>query len=302
MLNKFFTYFSENKTITRLILFAIISLGVLSAYQVHRDLFPSTEMDRVLVSVYYPGSSPEDIELNVVVPIEDKLKGIAGIDEYVSVAFEDGARTWIELDEDLVNTQKVKDEIFREMNNLPELPYEAEMVLVDANPKLKSVYTIGLRVKETSKVGMQGLYNFVDQLEHGLLKVEGVSGVRKEGYTEPEVHIFLDPKKLDEYYLSFNEIIDSIKAENVRETGGTLQGVSGEKNIVTIGRFQDLLDVKNVIIRSSYDGKRIYLSDVAQVKKGFKEKDVDTRINGSLGVAISIVKKENADIIKTVIT
>ena len=162
MLNKFFTYFSENKTITRLILFAIISLGVLSAYQVHRDLFPSTEMDRVLVSVYYPGSSPEDIELNVVVPIEDKLKGIAGIDEYVSVAFEDGARTWIELDEDLVNTQKVKDEIFREMNNLPELPYEAEMVLVDANPKLKSVYTIGLRVKETSKVGMQGLYNFVD--------------------------------------------------------------------------------------------------------------------------------------------
>ena len=76
--------------------------------------------------------------------------------------------------------------------------------------------------------------------------------------------------------------------------------MSGEKNIVTIGRFQDLLDVKNVIIRSSYDGKRIYLSDVAQVKKGFKEKDVDTRINGSLGVAISIVKKENADIIKTV--
>ncbi len=300
MLNKIFTYSCENKTITRLILFIIISLGILSAYHVHRDLFPSTELDRVYVSVYYPGSSPEDVELNVVVPIEDKLKGIAGINEYVSVAFEDGARIRIELDEDLVNVQKVKDKIFREMNNLPDLPYEAEMILIEASPKNKAVYTIGLRNKDNSKIGMQELYDFVDQLEAGLLKVEGVSAVKKEGYTEPEVHVFVDPNKLKKYYLSFNEIINSIKAENVRETGGTLQGVSGDKNIVTIGRFQDLLDVKDVIIRSSYDGKRLYLKDVAQVKKGFKEKDVDTRINGAQGVSVRIVKKENADIIRTV--
>ena len=299
MFNTIFKYFAQNRVVSTMLLVFIIMIGITGVLNVKRDVFPETEMDKVLINITYPGASPEDVELNTVIPVENELKQISGIDEYTAISIENGARIIVNIDSELKNTQKVKDEVFRAMTGLPALPEEAEIHLIDANPKLKSVYTIGLRVKEGESASLEELYGFADRLESTLLKLDGVGEVKKEGYADPEVHIYVSPSKLKDYYISLNEIVQSIQAENVRATGGTLQGVHEDMTIVTVGQFDDVMDVGSVIIRSSYEGKRVYIKDVADIKKGFKDKDVDVRINKTTGIALSIVKKENADVMKT---
>ncbi len=300
MLKSIFGYFFRNKTLINMILIFILIIGVVSAFKIKQEVFPTTSLDMMIVKAIYPGASPKDVELNALIPIEDKLKGISGIDSYDSIAVENGANVIIYIDSDVSDTQKVKDEITRQLNQISSFPSDMEdLIIVDANPKLIPVYTLGINIKKGSKATRGDLYHFVDQLEDKLLKLDGVSSISKEGYAEPEIKIYVNPKKAGEQYISLNEVVNSIKAENVRATGGTLQSLSKNQTIVTIGEFENPLDVGKVIIRSSYEGKRVVINDIAKVKKGFKDMDVDVRVNRQPGVTLSIIKKESADIIKT---
>ncbi|HMB00676.1 MAG TPA: efflux RND transporter permease subunit, partial [Spirochaetota bacterium] len=94
--------------------------------------------------------------------------------------------------------------------------------------------------------------------------------------------------------------ISSIQRRNVRSTGGTLQSVTREKNVVTIGEFETPAEAGAVIIRSSFEEKRVRIKDVADIKEGFEKAETMVRVNRSPGVTLSIVKKENADVVETV--
>ncbi|MCK4795863.1 MAG: efflux RND transporter permease subunit, partial [Spirochaetes bacterium] len=105
---------------------------------------------------------------------------------------------------------------------------------------------------------------------------------------------------LKRYNISLTSILSSIRSRNIRSTGGTIQSVTKNKNIVTIGQFKNPMDVKDVIIRANYEGKRIYIKDLAKVGMGFKEKTKELFINQKKGITVSIVKNENADISQTI--
>ncbi|MCD4813921.1 efflux RND transporter permease subunit [bacterium] len=300
-MKKIFQYLLNNQLLINMVLILIFSVGLFSATKVGKEAFPSVEMNRMVVVVLYPGASPLDVERNAVIPVEEELEQITGIDEYTSVATEDGARIQITLDDKVENVQAVKDEVYRKMSNVPNLPDEVDdITVVDMNPKLMSVYTIGVSLKEGAKEGRKELYKYVDQLEAQLRKLNNVSDVRKEGYVDPEIHIFVDPEKSQQKYISLTDVVNSIKMQNVRSTGGSLQATQKEQSIVTIGQFQKFKDVGDVIIRSNFGAKRVYIRDIARVEEGFKDRDVDIRINKTEGVTLSIVKRENADITVTV--
>jgi len=300
MLDKMFKYFAENKLLVNLLIISFVLLGLYSITQLKQDLYPLASLDTIIINVLYPGASPKDVELNAVIPIERKLKNITGIKEYTSVSVENSARMEVYLDHDVEDVQQVKDEIFRELENVPDLAEDVEEVkLYDASPKLRAVYEIGVSKKEGYDVSDKKLYDFVDNLENKILKIEGVSDVRKEGYSDREIMINVDADKMNKYYISLSDVIDSIKTRNVRITGGTLQSVIEDKTIVTIGEFEDPLDVKNVIIRSSFEKNKVSIKEIAEVEDSFKKKIVDVKINSKDAVSLKIIKKENADVVKT---
>ena len=301
MLRKIFQYILENHLLVNMILIIILAIGLFSTSKMRKEAFPTTELNRMLVSVIYPGASPLDVERNAVIPIEEELEQISSITDYTSLAMENGARIQITLDDKADNVQTVKDEIYRKLSNVPDLPDEVKEVLItDMNPKLMAVYSLGIHLKTGVSQGKKELYDFVDQLESQLRKLSNVSQIRKEGYVDPEIHIYVDPNKAQEKYISLTEVVNSIQAQNVRSTGGTLQSLQKEQAIVTIGQFTDPLEVGEVIIRSNFSAKRIYIKDIANVVAGFEKQDVAVRINQTEGVVLSIVKKSNADIIQTV--
>jgi len=304
-MKKLVTFFANNSLLVNLITWGIIIGSIIFALGIKQDLFPESDSDAMLISAAYPGASAKDVEINVTIPLEDKLKTISGIDEYNSTSVENSCRIFVLIDENLKNTQKVKDEIRRKMTAVTGLPGEVEDIdVVDLSPEYMSVYEIGLYLKKDGKLNEEDLILYADKLEKELLKLSNVSDVNIEGDREKEVRINVDPKKMNDYEVSLADITNSIKSRNVRTSGGTLESVvTGTHDVVTVGQFDDPLDVKDVIIRSNFEQEQVKIKDIVVAEDGvaydFSDENVLSRINGNKGVYIQVKKKAESDIVKT---
>ena len=301
-MEKILRFFIKDKLLTNLILVLIFVAGLLSAFMIKQEQMPSVDMNTMKISVVYPGASAEDVELNSVVPIERELKNITGISEYRSISIESGATIFVDIDQDVVDKQSVKDEIYRKItiSNLSDIPDEVEkIILVDVNPKLKTIFSISMTPVKEKQIKDRELFNFSDLIDKKLQKLKGVSDVNISGYRDREIHIDIDPLKLSKYYLSLNDVVKSIQNRNVRSTGGTIQSIEKEQNIVTIGQFKDPKDVGDVIIRSGFEQKRVKIKDIAKVNDDFKKEEIRNSVNQKKSIVFDIVKKEEADIVDT---
>jgi multidrug efflux pump subunit AcrB len=302
-MERFISFFVKDKLVVNIIILTVLVVGLSSAINIKRETMPPTAIDKMIITVTYPGASPQDVELNAVVPIEDELKAINGIDQYTSVSLEGGAQIMIDLDQDIADTQIVKDEVFRKISisSITDIPSGVEDIIVkDMNTKEKSILKIGLSKKNNKNVTDKDLYNTADHLENQLKRLNGVSEISLSGYLDREIHVKVDPEKMSNNYISLSDVVNSIKTRNVRSTGGTLQSVYNEKNIVTIGEFENPMDVGDVIIRTGFEQRRVKVKDIASIEDGFEDEDVKIGVNGEKSVVLNIKKKENADIIQTV--
>jgi multidrug efflux pump subunit AcrB len=300
-MKRIFEYFASNRMVVTIMVIMIVLIGLFSLFSIKQEITPTVDSDWMIVTVSYPGASPSDIENNVVLLMERELKAITGIKEYSSVIVENMATINVTLEENLSDARQVKDEIIRTMNNVSGLPYETDVNVIDMNPKLMSVYTIGVRAKEGKNATQKELYSFAKNLKDLLSKkVNDIAEINMNGYEDPEVHIFVNPYKMNQCYISLNDVANSLENRNVRSTGGTLKTASKDETIITIGEFKSPEEAKSVIIRSSFDNNRVYIKDIARIEDGFKEKDVVVRVNKTPSVIMSIVKKENSDIVQTI--
>lgn len=315
-MEKILRHFTKDKLLINLILISVTMYGLLHLNKVRKEHMPSVDIDKMLIIVTYPGASASDVELNAVIPIEDTLREISGIDEYFSVSMENMAKIQINIDSDITNKQKVKDEIFREISksNIPDIPDEVDDIqIIDINPKEKAVYTVllslknkeeqtGKNVKKSSVKDLRKLYSMADTLEELLRRVPGVSSINKQGYRENEIHINVIPRFLEAYDISLLDINSAIEKRNVRSSAGSMESLSSgeERSVMVSGQLQNPKEVEDVIIRSGFEQRRIKIKDVANVIESFDKETTRLLVNSTPGVVLSIKKKENADIIDTV--
>ena len=300
-MDKIILLFARNKMLVNILVLVTFSIGIYCYFNIQQESFPSTEFDMVIIQAVYPGASPIDVEKNAVVPIESELQQISGIDEYTSVIVENAAIVTVLIDQDLPDKRPTKDEIFRTMQNVPDISSDIEEIrVIDVNPKLMAVYTFGLHFKKGMEGTEKELFDVSERLEQALLRLDNVSEMRVNGRTDPEVQILVNPARINGYYLSLNDIVTAVEMRNVRATGGDLEIGGQEQSVVTIGEFESPLEVNDVIIRSTFDGRRVRVDDIATINEGFVEKDVLVKINQTSGYSLSVVKKEKSDIIRTI--
>ncbi|MBN2038526.1 MAG: efflux RND transporter permease subunit [Spirochaetes bacterium] len=303
-MKKYIEFFAKDRLLVNLIFISVFIIGLFASTGIKREDFPQTAIDKMIITIAYPGASPADVELNAVVPVEDELNEINGIDKFTSVSIEGGAQIIVDIDEDVEDKQKVKDEIYRDITigNIEDLPDEVEDIsVVDLNSGLRAILNIGLSVKEKKNSATPAeLYKTADILENLIKRVDGVSEIDMYGYLDREIHINVDPEKMDEYYISLAQVVNAIKNRNIRSSSGSIRSVYNEKNIVTIGQFENPADVGKVIIRSGFEQKRVVVDDISAIEDGFEEESVRINVNNNRSVVLQVKKKEAADTIKTV--
>jgi len=278
---------------------AFIAIGVLSVVGMQRDQFPTVDFEVLSVTTAYPGASPEDVEKKVTNIIEDELLGVSGIKEITSSSREGLSSIIVTLEADLKDVTTVKNDVRNAVNRVKSFPEEVTDLpaVVDFNVSDFPVITVNI---DSTSGNFDQARQITDELQVSLSRIKGVAAVDNPSYLESEIQIKVNPVKLDKFNMSINEVIAAISSRNARFTVGGNNQESLEKNIVILSEFESIDDIKNVVIKSSFDGPVIRLGDIAEVFRGQEEEMSITRVNGTKGFVLQVRKQAQADIIRTV--
>ncbi|HEX2165195.1 MAG TPA: efflux RND transporter permease subunit, partial [Thermoanaerobaculia bacterium] len=280
-------------TVFFLAVFLVVA-GVSAYVTLPRESSPDISIPLVIVYTLWPGASPVDVEAQVTRVVERELKGIDGLDELTSVSQESASVVTVEfvsgtnVDDAL---QKVRERVDRAV---PDLPEEAE------EPLLQEInfsdFPI-LQVNLAGDVGPAVLEQIAEDLQDRVESIPGVLRANLVGGVEREVKVEVDPRRLELYGLSLDDVIDAVGDENVSIPGGDLD-LGGLAYAVRVpGEVEDPLDVADFVIRAE-GGAPVFVRDVAEVSYGIEDPESYARIDGRESVALAVQKRSGANIIE----
>ncbi len=289
-------FFVESPKATKLVMIFILVAGIFSVTGLPRQDAPNLDFGILTVTTFYPGASPEDVEINVTDPVEDELEKVDGIEEMSSFSIEGMSFVVISVDTDSEDVKQVKDDIRNAVDRVKNLPLE-----IDDRPLVQEMKTTDFPILEVAIVGNKNqereLREIAKSLEDEIKSIGNVGAIDKIAYRKREVKILANLDKMDKFYISFAEILNAIRSRNVKSSGGNLESFVDERKIVTFSEFEKPTDVKNAIIRSNFSGKSVLVSDIAIVKDGFERKRIISRTNGMNSINLLVKRRGTTDTI-----
>jgi len=288
-----FKYFIEHPKLVNLLLILVLVMGTLSFINLKRNALPNVDFKMMFITTVYPGAAAKDVEINVTIPIEEQVQNVAGIKEMNSYSTENYSNVFVEIDPNADDIDEVKDEIVKAVDRVSNLPKEVKdrPVITELKSDIFPVFEIAI----SGAVPELELREHAETLNKKIKLLPGVGGTEKVGYRKREVHVEVDLNKASANYISLSEVMGAIKATNVRLSGGNIQSLSSKQKIITLSQFEEPMDVKNVIVRSVFSGKRILVSDIARIRDSFEKVDRIIKANGKPSINIVVNKKADAD-------
>lgn len=278
---------------TTLVFVALIVLGLFSLKNLPIDLLPDVDTNTIMVMTSYAGTSASDIEQNVTRPLENTLNSVEHLKHITSNSRENISIVTLEFeygyDIDAL-TNDVRDKLDMVSSMLPD----------DANTPIIFKFSsdmipiVLLSVQATQS--MPGLYKILDEnVANPLARVDGVGSVSIAGAPKREVHIYLDPLRMEAYNLSVETIAALIGAENRNIPGGTFDIGNETYSLRVQGEFSDPQQMGNIVVGMSPSGGVVHLRDVARIDDSLEERAQESYNNGVQGAMIIVQKQSGAN-------
>ena len=278
-----------------LTLIAVVG-GVMSMLNLQREVFPEAKLDMVAVTTLYPNASPEEVEDLITNEIEEEISDIEDIESYTSNSREGISAVVIVIDSDAEDKDKVVDEIQREVDRV-KLPDSAEDPVIMEFSTDQPI----IRVCLSSEEGEASMRQFAREMETKLERIPGAGTIERNGWRDEEFLVEVDLDKLEDYELSLGDIETALRRRNVNLPGGKITRESGDEIVLrTVGKFYDEQEISSVVIRSNLDGRKLSVSNVATVARGYQDTTYRARANGKPAIVLGVKKKPNADVIEVV--
>ena len=279
-------WFARNHVAANLLMLTIVLAGLLSLKtRIPLEIFPSFEADVISVSVSLRGASPEDAELSLATRIEDAVADLEGIDEMTSRSVEGGTTVTLEVDDDY-DPREILADVKARVDEISSFPAEAE----------KPVIALATRVREVISVALSGdlsereLRSYAEQVRDDLLQIPGITQLELAGVRDYEIGIEISKDRLREYDLTLAEVAERVGNSSLDLSAGNINADGGDILIRAKGQAYHRDQFENIVIKTSADGSRLRLKDVAQVTDGFEESDLRSRFNGDLAVMIEVYR------------
>lgn len=294
MLKKSIDFFIERSLIVNLLTVMIIIVGVFSIVTLRKELFPPVSFDVILVSTSYPGTSSEDVEKLVTIPIERRIHEVDGIKKMNALSAEGRSIVYVELDPDY-ELDEVLQDIKDKIDQVDDLPIDAKVPTVVAlNNKIKGILKISLWGEDYKR-----LQKNAKALQRKYEDVPGVSRVVLDGYFDDEIRVLVDPIKLNLYEITVSDIKKSILNRNINLSAGKIEKSEGDIIVRTLSEFTSEKEIESLVIRSNFSGQNIFLKEVAKVVRQPKQEDLIQRSQGKEAIFLDVKMKESGDILIT---
>ena len=292
----------DNRVTVYIFTFLIVVTGLIAYITMPREDFPEIIENKVYVSSVFPGNSAEDVEKLIIKPLEKEFKNISGIDKITASSFQDYGMIIVEFG-DKVGIEEAKTKIKDKVDivkadtdwpnldngskvepNVFELNISEEVPILNIN--LKGNYTT------------QQLKKYGEKLQDDIEEIAEVKKVDILGVDDKEVEIAVDIFKMTAAQVSFDDIQNAVKYENMTLSGGNLTSQGSRNNIRIVGEIKDPKELENVIVKSF--GGSVYLKDIAKVSFKEKEKTTYAREKGKEVVMLNVKKRSGQNMISAI--
>ena len=273
----------------------LIVLGFVSYFQVPRESMPEIVIPNIIITTVYGGVAPGDIETLVTQPLEDELNTIADVKTISSTSREGVSSINVEFEAGMDMTealQRVREKVDLAKVELPSAARDPQ------------IFEINFSQFPIMQVNIAGPYNQVrlrevaEELQERIEQIPSVLEAQLSGGLEREVFVDVDLAKLKFYGLTFEDVGDAVRFENVTVPGGSID-VGDLKYLIRVpGEFEATTAIADIVIETR-NGRPIYVRDVAVVDFGFKERDSYARLDGFPVISLGVVKRSGANIIET---
>ncbi len=277
---------------TTLCYVAVAILGLFSLSKLPIDLYPDIETNTIMVMTTYQGASAADIEQNVTRPLENALNAVNDLKHITSKSRENISVITLEFEfgKDIdVLTNDVRDKLDMVKSALPD--NSETPIIFKFSTDMIPIVMLSVQADES----MPGLYKILDDaVANPLARISGVGSVSISGAPKREIHVYVDPERLEAYGLSVEGVSAVIAAENRNIPGGSFDIGSDTYTLRVQGEFTDSDQMKNIVV-GSYNGRNVYLSDIARVDDSLEERAQETFNDGRQGAMIVIQKQSGAN-------
>ncbi|MFN2395875.1 MAG: efflux RND transporter permease subunit [Bacteroidales bacterium] len=277
---------------TLVIFIAVLVMGAFSLRYLPIDLYPEIDPPFISVFTVYPGASAADIETNVTRPLEDNLSIVTNLKDMTSQSRDNISAITLEfeyetnLDE---ASNEIRDAIGRILRFLPE-GIEQPTVF-----KFSSAMIPVMMLSATADESYPALAKILDErLVNPLNRIEGVGAVGIFGGPEREVQVNVDPRKMEAYNLTVEQLGGILAAENINLPSGNVKLGMIDYPLRFTGEFQSSDRISNIVI-GNFNGNPVFVKDVAEVKDTLREMTIEERINGELGLRMMVQKQSGAN-------
>ena len=277
---------------TTLCFVAVVVLGLFSLKTLPIDLFPDIETNTLMVMTTYQGASAQDIEQNVTRPLENVLNSVSDLKHITSASRENISVITLEFEygKDIdVLTNDVRDKLDMVSSSMPD---DAETpIIFKFSTDMIPILLLSVQADES----MPGLYKILDDaVANPLARISGVGSVSISGAPEREIHIYVDPARLEAYNLTVEQISSVVAAENRNIPGGVFDIGSDTYSLRVQGEFTSSDQMADIVV-GSFQGRNIYLRDVARIDDSLEERAQVTYNNGVRGAMIVVQKQSGAN-------
>lgn len=294
-MSKLIRWFAENHVAANLMMVAILLLGSVSVFGLKRNLFPVIEPGLFEITIPYRGGGPQEIEERILIPVEEAINDIKGIDRIISRARE-GVGTfeiWTDFDLDAAGRQRVANEIKMRVDTINTFPPEAD------NPKVRQAAFRNrvISIAITGDVDEQTFLKLAQEVEQEVTRLPGVNVTQVGGVREPELAIEVSEFALRKYGLTFDDVATAVRRSSVSLSSGSVKAAGGDIELKTRGQAYTTTDFEDIVVLRGDDGTRVLIKDVARVVDGFQEVNLISHFNGKRAVFVDIMEDDGTDII-----
>ena len=269
-----------------------VVFGLVAYNQMPVELLPRFDLPYIMVTVVYPGASPEDVESAILIPIEEELGKVNNVTTIRTVAVPDAGRAIVQLEMD-TDTDKAVDQIRSALEKIDhEMPpgaWDPTVNAIDLNAAAMMTLAITAdRPPEELTVWVE------DNLEAPLSRIPGVSGVELSGDRRREVQVEVDQAALLAHHLTLGHVVEAVRMGGIDLPAGSLEDEHHSVPVRLASAYRTLDALKAILVHSP-TGELVPLTGVARVEDGLSPEVTRARINGQPCIGLSIYKTADAN-------
>ena len=291
MLNKLIQFSLRNRLFVVATAALIMLYGVITLINLPVDVLPDLNRPRVTIFLEANGMAPEEIEAQVMLPVETSLNGAPGVEVVRSVASPGLGLVFVEFEwsTDVYRARQLTAEKLQTV----QLPNKIVPVMGPISSVMGQFMMIAVTADSTSAADIRTLSDFT--IRRRLMSIKGISQVIPIGGEKLQYQVLISPEKMRQFNVSINDIDNALQLTNINTTGGFVDNKKGSEVLVrNIARANTLDDLANTVITNK-DNAPILLKQVADLKFGGPIKRGNGSLNGKPAVILSIEKQPGAN-------